>query len=113
MRTTLRVPFLGDFRFILQRESTPGFDFSLILSSDLGLDRVRTIQVLHAGSLDICSVVTGTFLVNDVINHLNHCVVVGKYVNSQAIHDNEFLVGNHYFDMSTKAACLYQAFETV
>jgi CDP-6-deoxy-D-xylo-4-hexulose-3-dehydrase len=106
--------FSNDARFILQRESgaSSWFGFSLVVRPDVGLERGRIIQALNAANIDVRPVVTGNFLVNDVIKHLNHRVV-GEHVNSQIIHDNGFFVGNHHFDIRTKIDYLFQVLETV
>ncbi len=106
--------FSGDERFIIQRESgiSSWFGFSLVIRPDSRVDRSRVVQALNAANIDVRPVVTGNFLVNDVIKHLNHRVV-GKHLNSQAVHDYGLFVGNHHFDIRSKINYLHQVLESV
>ena len=70
------------------------------------------IEALNAANIDVRPVVTGNFLVNDVIKYLNHRVV-GEHINSQAVHDNGFFIGNHHFDIRSKIDYLYQVLRSV
>ncbi len=106
--------FSDDDRFIIQQPSgiSSWFGFSLIVRPDVEIKRSKIIQALNEASIDVRPVVTGNFLVNDVIKYLNHRVV-GEHAGSQTVHDNGLFVGNHHFDIRNKIDYLHQVLETV
>lgn len=91
--------FLHDDRFILQIENGKSvwFGFSLLIN-DSSLTRSEIINKLRHSKIDVRPIVSGNFLKNDVINHLNHRVV-GDHRNAQFVHDCGFFIGNHHIDM--------------
>lgn len=93
--------FEDDPRFILQKEQglSSWFGFSMILRRESGIQRKDIIHKLHKEKVEVRPVVTGNFLKNDVIHHLNHRII-GEHANSQYVHDLGFFVGNHHFDIS-------------
>lgn len=106
--------FASDERFMLQRESgsSSWFGFSLIVRESSGVDRGRVIEALNSANIDVRPVVTGNFLRNDVINHLNHRVV-GEHHGADLVHDHGLFVGNHHFDIRDKIDYLHQVLSDI
>lgn len=91
-----------DDRFLLQQENgkSSWFGFSLILQ-DPDIDRDTLVKKLMAAGIEIRPVVSGNFLRNDVIKHLNHRIS-GDIINADIVHERGFFVGNHQFDITDK-----------
>lgn len=91
--------FSNDARFIVQAENgnSSWFGFSMLVNNEK-LKRQDILNKLRAAKVDVRPIVSGNFLRNDVIRHLNHRVV-GDHPNAQFIHDHGFFIGNHHVDM--------------
>lgn len=92
--------FANDERFILQAENDTSswFGFSIVIKKDSAIARDRVVEILEAAGIEVRPIVTGNFLKNDVIHHLNHRVV-GDHKNAQYVHEQGFFVGNHQFNI--------------
>jgi len=106
--------FADDHRFILQQEngSSSWFGFSFIICPDVEVNRDEVTKKLSDASIDVRPVVSGNFLQNDVIRHLDH-KVIGEHQNSQLVHDQGFFVGNHQFDIRDKLDYLFEVLQKV
>lgn len=93
----------NDDRFQLQTEhgSSSWFGFSLILQPHAKITRSQITQALVNAGIEVRPIVSGNFLKNDVIQHLNHRIV-GDHRCAQRVHDKGFFVGNHQFDICDK-----------
>jgi len=106
--------FASDDRFILQQAhgESSWFGFSLLLSEHSGIERAKLLKKLVTMGIEIRPVVSGNFLENVVIKHLNHRVV-GEHKNSDYVHHYGFFVGNHQFDIKDKIDYFYDCVQTI
>jgi len=102
--------FSGYEELVLQREhgSSSWFGFSLILSSKHfdRLARKQLVTELGISGIESRPIVTGNFLRQPVIKHLNHAEH-GSSENADMVHDYGLFVGNHHYDISTELELLH------
>jgi CDP-4-dehydro-6-deoxyglucose reductase, E1 len=95
--------FATDPRFIIQKEHgiSSWYGFSLLVRPDAGVNRSTVLAALDRAGIETRPVVSGNFLKNDVMQHLNHRVV-GATPNADFVHNHGFFVGNHQFNIADK-----------
>ncbi len=94
--TRFQKHFQDDGRFRLQRENgrSSWFGFSLVMEPAWRVSRKKVLETLCANGIEVRPIVSGNFLVNEVLGHMEHRIV-GAHGAAQAVHDRGFFVGNH------------------
>lgn len=82
----------------LQKETgeSSWFGFSLMLEGPLRGHRPELVKALQAAGVECRPIVTGNFLNNPVIEHLNHSVG-SPIIHSEEVDKNGLFVGNHHY----------------
>lgn len=98
----------------LQRETgqSSWFGFSLILEGRLAGKRQQVVDALDAARIESRPIVTGNFVRNPVLKHLNY-VEPGPLPMADKLHEDGLFVGNHHFPIDEKFAALERALESV
>lgn len=74
------------------------FGFSMLLEGKLKGRRAELVETLRAKNIECRPIVTGNFLNNPVIAHLNHSVG-SDIVHAEEIDKNGLFLGNHHYDI--------------
>lgn len=106
--------FENDARFSIQKPhgESSWFGFSFILNGDSSLTRDVVLRRLQAANIDVRPIVSGNFLRNEVLKHLNYRVV-GEHHVADDVHDHGFFVGNHHYDISDKLDYLKDVLDSI
>jgi CDP-4-dehydro-6-deoxyglucose reductase, E1 len=93
--------FAGDNRFISQRENgkTSAFSFTIVLSPEATLSRVRIMQALKKANIEYRIITGGCITRQDAIKYYDYACV-DDLPNANLVHDRGFFVGNHPFDLT-------------
>jgi CDP-6-deoxy-D-xylo-4-hexulose-3-dehydrase len=104
--------FVGDSRFIIQRENgkSSAFSFTLVLSPESGLSRSNVFAALKRADIGYRMITGGCITRHDVIQHYDY-ECVGGLPNANLAHDQGFFVGNHPFDLTRQIERLREALD--
>lgn len=93
--------FVGDERFIIQRENGKSscFSFTIILNPARNPDRDKVFAALKEADIGFRIITGGCFLRHDVLKHYDYDIV-DRIENAYLAHDLGFFVGNHPFDLT-------------
>ncbi len=104
--------FVGDERFITQRENgkSSSFCFTIILDPRLQPNRKRVLQALKDADIGYRIITGGCFPRHDVIKYYDY-ECVNELPNANIAHDYGFFVGNHPFDLTPQIERLRQVLD--
>ncbi len=104
--------FVGDSRFIIQREygKSSSFCFTVILNPAKQPERKQVLAALKAADIGYRIITGGNFLRHDVIRHYDYSCV-GAMTNADIAHDFGFFVGNHPFDLTLQIVRLREVLD--
>lgn len=93
----------NDDRFIIQKEygKSSWFSFTVILNSEIDLNRRKIMQALKDHNINYRIITGGNFLRHDVIKYFDY-ECVGEIKNANIAHDFGFFVGNAPQDLSNE-----------
>jgi CDP-6-deoxy-D-xylo-4-hexulose-3-dehydrase len=96
----------------LQREigESSWFGFSLVLQGKLQGRRKEVVAMLRKAGVECRPIVTGNFLRNPVIKHLNH-VVRQEITAADEIDRDGLFIGNHHYSLADRIAFVRGLFE--
>ena len=83
----------------LENGNSSWFGFAIVLHDHLTGRRKKLVDLLYKNGIESRPVVSGNFLRNPVIKHLNY-VANGTMPNADFLHENGLFIGNHHFDCS-------------
>jgi len=83
----------------LENGNSSWFGFAIVLHGHLTGRRKKLVDLLYKNGIESRPVVSGNFLRNPVIKHLNY-VANGTMPNADFLHENGLFIGNHHFDCS-------------
>ena len=100
--------FLGDERFIIQREvgKSSWFDFSVILNPKYKINRDKVWDGLKNAGIEFRPITGGNFAQHRAARYYDY-EVSGGLPNATLAHDNGFFVGNFHYDISEKIEYFY------
>jgi CDP-6-deoxy-D-xylo-4-hexulose-3-dehydrase len=104
--------FQGDDRFIIQQENgeSSAFCFTIILNTDLGIDRAKVFAALTKADIGFRMITGGNFLRHDVIKYADYSTH-GEIIHANTVHDHGFFVGNHPYDLREQIDTLYRVLD--
>ena len=97
--------FLQGENFVLQHETgeSSWFGFGIKLINNLKGRRNEVIELLHEHGVETRPIVTGNFLRNPVIQHLNHVPCTPEeFIYADHLHYDGFFIGNDCVDLTDK-----------
>jgi len=75
------------------------FGFGMVLEGRLANKRNELVQLLQNHGVECRPIVSGNFLRNPVIDHLDY-LIAGEVTVADQLHDNGFFIGNHQVDVT-------------
>ena len=104
--------FVGDERFIIQRENgkSSAFSFTIILNPAYDPDRKKIFQALTNADIGFRIITGGCFLRHPVLKHFDY-ETVGEIVHANTAHDFGFFVGNHPTDLTAQITRLFEVLD--
>jgi CDP-6-deoxy-D-xylo-4-hexulose-3-dehydrase len=104
--------FLGDRRFIIQREhgKSSSFSFTIILNPQMNLNRESVFAALREADIGFRMITGGCFPSHDAIRHFDH-ELVGDISNARLAHNEGFFVGNWPADLTPQLTRLRDVLE--
>ena len=105
--------FMGDERFIIQRENgkSSWFAFTVILNPKFNINRKRVMNAMKQAEIGYRIITGGNFLRHDVIKYFDY-ECVGKITNANIVHDRGFFVGNHPHDVAPQIRRFHEVMTT-
>jgi CDP-6-deoxy-D-xylo-4-hexulose-3-dehydrase len=93
--------FVGDERFIIQRENgkSSSFCFTIVLNPACTPSRQEVMAALKEADIGYRIITGGCFPRHDVIRYFDHDCL-DDLPNANLVHDQGFFVGNHPFDLT-------------
>ena len=106
--------FLGDERFIIQRENgkSSSFCFTITLNPELRPNRKKVLQALKDADIGYRIITGGCFPRHDVIRYYDYDCV-DDLPNANIAHDYGFFVGNHPFDLTPQIERLHEVLHKI
>jgi CDP-6-deoxy-D-xylo-4-hexulose-3-dehydrase len=86
------------FRIQTETGKSSWFGFPFILTNKFKGKRAEILNLLTSNSIETRPIVSGNFLRNPVMKHLDH-IADGNFFNADEIHTDGFFIGNHHFDI--------------
>ena len=106
--------FSGRDDLSIQRETgeSSWFGFAFILQGRLAGKRRDVVAALTEATIESRPIVTGNFVRNPVLTHLEHADI-GALPNADKLHDDGLFVGNHHFPIIDKLELLERVIDSV
>lgn len=106
--------FYNNKKFTFQREhgKSSWFGFSFIIKPDENSSRDGIVQHLLDVNVEVRPIISGNFLKQDVLKHLNHRIV-GAHNNAQQVHESGFFIGNHHYDINLELTMICELLDTL
>jgi len=106
--------FIGDQRFIIQKENgvSSAFSFTIILNPEMNIDRRKVFSSLKDNDIGFRIITGGCILRHEVIKYYDY-ETPDEIINANIAHDFGFFVGNYPQDLTKQLTKLYEVLDRV